>query len=170
MFFSNETRSNVKEDQPDLTFGQIGKELGRRWREDLSVKEKKKYNDLATVDKTRYQTEKEGYTPSQEFLDKVVAHQKKMNRKKKDPNAPKRPQNAFILFSSDTRGKIKEEHADWKIGDVGKELGRLWRGMTDKDKAPFLKLSSKDKVRYETEMKSYTEGLQASLQETEKTA
>ena len=42
MLFSKEHRPKVKEDNPDITFGQIGKKLGEMWRA-LSDKEKEEY-------------------------------------------------------------------------------------------------------------------------------
>lgn len=44
MLFSKEHRAKVKEDNPEITFGGIGKELGAMWRA-LSDKEKQAYKD-----------------------------------------------------------------------------------------------------------------------------
>ncbi|KAJ8606652.1 hypothetical protein CTAYLR_009605 [Chrysophaeum taylorii] len=42
MLFSKEHRETVKAENPDLTFGGIGKELGKMWRA-LSPEEKEQY-------------------------------------------------------------------------------------------------------------------------------
>ena len=42
MLFSKEHRPKLKEEEPDLTFGQIGKKLGEMWRA-LSDEEKEEY-------------------------------------------------------------------------------------------------------------------------------
>jgi hypothetical protein len=42
MLFSKEHRAKVKEEDPDLTFGGVGKKLGEMWRA-LSDKEKEAY-------------------------------------------------------------------------------------------------------------------------------
>ena len=42
MLFSKEHRPKLKEEEPDLTFGQIGKRLGEMWRA-LSDEEKEEY-------------------------------------------------------------------------------------------------------------------------------
>lgn len=44
MLFSKEHRPKIKEDNPDITFGQIGKKLGEMWRA-LDEKEKQAYKD-----------------------------------------------------------------------------------------------------------------------------
>ncbi|CDH53379.1 nucleosome binding protein [Lichtheimia corymbifera JMRC:FSU:9682] len=57
MFFSQEQRSTVKEENPEATFGDIGKLLGQKWKE-LTDEEKKPYQDKAVADKQRYEEEK----------------------------------------------------------------------------------------------------------------
>jgi HMG (high mobility group) box len=44
MLFSKEHRPKVKEENPDISFGGIGKKLGEMWRA-LSEKEKAAYKD-----------------------------------------------------------------------------------------------------------------------------
>jgi hypothetical protein len=44
MLFSKEHRAQVKEDNPEITFGGVGKKLGEMWRA-LSDDEKQAYKD-----------------------------------------------------------------------------------------------------------------------------
>jgi len=60
MYFSNAERPKLKEEQPDLPFGEVGKELGVRWKS-ISDKDKKQYEDKAAEDKIRYTKEKAAY-------------------------------------------------------------------------------------------------------------
>merc|ERR1719240_1413442 len=53
MFFSNENRERVKEENPGCSFGDVGKFLGEEWR-GLSSSEKKDYEQLNSKDKARY--------------------------------------------------------------------------------------------------------------------
>lgn len=48
ILFSTEQRAKVKADNPSLTFGELGKLLGEKWRE-LSDEEKQKYKDAAAA-------------------------------------------------------------------------------------------------------------------------
>ena len=43
MVFCKEQRPILKKESPDMPFGQVGKELGKRWKA-LSDKEKEQYN------------------------------------------------------------------------------------------------------------------------------
>merc|ERR1712066_1107880 len=53
MFFSKDMREEVVADNPDASFGEIGKLLGAAWK-DLSAKDKKPYEAKAEKDKKRY--------------------------------------------------------------------------------------------------------------------
>ena len=60
MFFANDQRENVREENPQVTFGQIGKILGERWKA-LGPSERAPYEAKAAMDKKRYEDEKAAY-------------------------------------------------------------------------------------------------------------
>lgn len=60
MFFANENRDIVKAENPDITFGQVGKVLGEKWKA-LTEEDKLPYEAKAKADKKRYESEKELY-------------------------------------------------------------------------------------------------------------
>ncbi|KAL2154118.1 hypothetical protein VTH82DRAFT_2794 [Thermothelomyces myriococcoides] len=60
MFFANEQRENVREENPGVSFGQVGKILGERWKA-LSDKQRAPYEAKAAADKKRYEDEKQAY-------------------------------------------------------------------------------------------------------------
>lgn len=79
MFFANDQRETVREDNPGITFGtssscriiltssgQVGKVLGEQWKA-LSETDRKPYDDKAKVDKERYETEKAAYAVCSSF-------------------------------------------------------------------------------------------------------
>ena len=53
-WFCNDERGKVKAANPELTVGEIAKELGRRW-SDISPELKNKYEQMAEKDKARYE-------------------------------------------------------------------------------------------------------------------
>ncbi|KAJ3495548.1 hypothetical protein NLG97_g3312 [Lecanicillium saksenae] len=63
MFFANEQRENVREENPGVSFGQVGKILGERWKA-LSDKQRAPYEAKAAADKKRYEDEKAAYNSS----------------------------------------------------------------------------------------------------------
>ncbi|KAH7026670.1 high mobility group box domain-containing protein [Microdochium trichocladiopsis] len=60
MFFANEQRENVREENPGISFGQVGKILGERWKA-LNDKQRTPYEAKAAADKKRYEDEKAAY-------------------------------------------------------------------------------------------------------------
>ncbi len=46
LYFASERRPDLKKENPDLSFGDLTKNIAAEWKE-LSEKDKKKYNDLA---------------------------------------------------------------------------------------------------------------------------
>ena len=64
-----------------------------------------------------------------------VKQRKPRKNKQKDPNAPKRPASAYMLWLNENRASIKDEllttNPDAKVTDVTKRAGQLWKDLTD---------------------------------------
>ncbi|KAF4505044.1 hypothetical protein G6O67_007038 [Ophiocordyceps sinensis] len=65
MFFANEQRENVRDENPGISFGQVGKLLGERWKA-LNDKQRGPYEAKAAADKKRYEDEKQAYNAEDE--------------------------------------------------------------------------------------------------------
>ena len=64
MMFSNEQRNKIKADNPEATFGEIGRKVGEAWKA-LNDKQKAVYTKKAEEDKKRYDSEFQTYTEGQ---------------------------------------------------------------------------------------------------------
>ncbi|KAL8660000.1 MAG: hypothetical protein Q9202_006854 [Teloschistes flavicans] len=60
MFFANDNRESVREENPGISFGQVGKVLGEKWKA-LNSKQREPYEAKAKADKERYESEKASY-------------------------------------------------------------------------------------------------------------
>jgi len=60
MFFSQDWRERIKAENPEASFGEVGKLLGAKWKE-LEEEEKKPYIEQAARDKSRAEQEKSEY-------------------------------------------------------------------------------------------------------------
>ncbi|KAF2202358.1 hypothetical protein GQ43DRAFT_430817 [Delitschia confertaspora ATCC 74209] len=60
MFFANEQREKVREENPGIKFGEVGKMLGVKWKA-LNEKQRAPYDAKAAADKKRYEEEKAAY-------------------------------------------------------------------------------------------------------------
>jgi hypothetical protein len=64
MIFSNEQRNKIKADNPEASFGEIGRKVGEAWKA-LNDKQKTVYIKKAEQDKQRYDLEFQTYTENQ---------------------------------------------------------------------------------------------------------
>ncbi|EHB15295.1 High mobility group protein B1 [Heterocephalus glaber] len=103
----------------------------------MSAKEKGKFEGMAKADKARYEREMKTYIPPKG----------ETKKKFKDPNAPKRPPSAFLLFCSEYHPKIKGGHPRLSNGDVAKKLGEMWNNNAADDKPPYEKKAAKLKEK-----------------------
>jgi hypothetical protein len=100
-----------------------GKILAEKWKA-LTDEERKPYEDKSAKDKERYQKEMANYEVPEEFAkgSKGNPSSKKKpaakGKKKRDPNEPKKPMSAFLLYSGEVRPQIKEENPDLSFGDT----------------------------------------------------
>ncbi|CAF2383184.1 unnamed protein product [Rotaria sp. Silwood2] len=79
----------------------------------------------------------------------------KLNKKPKDPKAPKRYRSAYILFSIEKRHQIKNENPGLSSKEILSELGALWKSTDSQTKEHFKKLSDAEKVEYEEKFNAY---------------
>jgi len=79
----------------------------------------------------------------------------KGERKKKDPNAPKRGLSAYMFFANDQRENVREENPGISFGQVGKLLGERWKALSETQRRPYEEKAQVDKKRYEDEKATY---------------
>ncbi|KAL9096744.1 MAG: hypothetical protein Q9165_001232 [Trypethelium subeluteriae] len=88
-------------------------------------------------------------------------------KKKKDPSAPKRGLSAYMFFANENREKVRDENPGIKFGEVGKILGEKWKGLSEKQRAPYEAKAAADKKRYEEEKAAWQGGAAAADEEDE---
>lgn len=85
---------------------------------------------------------------------------RKVSRKKKDPDAPKRSLSAYMFFANENRDIVRAENPGISFGQVGKALGDKWKALSAEDKVPYENKAEADKKRYEKEKAEYAKKLQ----------
>jgi len=100
-------------------------------------------------------TKKEYYDSDSE--DEAPKARKKTKRKKKDPNAPKRPTSGYFYFAGEVRPQIREENPGIKVTQVMCMIAERWRELDEDEKKPYEEMAAQDRKRYEREMKAYNE-------------
>ena len=77
-----------------------------------------------------------------------AAEKKTKTRKAKDPNAPKRPKNAYMMWLEENRSRIKEELGTSKVSEVAKAAGVEWKTLEPEARKPFDERAAEAKAAY----------------------
>lgn len=149
--YSNANRARVKEENPEIPFGQVAKILSVEYKS-LPLGERAKWDKKAEKDKQRYQREMANYVPPSDDSDSDAGKKKK---RKKDPNAPKRNQSAFFLYSNDARPRVKQENPDASFGSIAKIISVEFKALSPAERAHYDERAAADKQRYQREMAIY---------------
>jgi high mobility group protein B3 len=89
-------------------------------------------------------------------VSKLVGSTERTTKKKKDPNAPKRPKTGYILFCGEKREEVKSKNKNMSATEITSKLAELWKKISEKDKKKYETLAQEDKQRYEKELEEYT--------------
>jgi len=111
-------------------------------------------------DKERYQREMEDYEPpsadsDSDSDDSDAPKKRKKKKKKKDPNAPKRNQSSFFLYSNATRNDVKAANPEAKFGEIAQIISRHFKALPEEEREYWNEKAAQDKVRYQREMAIY---------------
>lgn len=147
IIYTNEMRPKFKADNPDKSTTELTTLMSQEWR-NMTDEDKKKYTDLADVDKQRYMKEKDEYESNSDSENSDSEKPKKV-KKEKDPNAPKKNQNSWMHFSR----VIRSKHPDVK--HTAAALKVMWADLDDKSE--YEEMAKVDKERYLKEKKEYEE-------------
>ncbi|KAJ6242080.1 high mobility group protein dsp1 [Anaeramoeba flamelloides] len=174
LFFNKEINNQIRNKYPDMKFSEISREISKRWKR-LTDKERQKYVDLSEQDGLRYEREMKEYlknnpnAPIKKPRRNSTGSSKRHNRsrsgkksgrsrsgnKKKDPKKPKARKTAYNIFNADRWLSVKNKFPNKTFGEISKEVGKLWKSLTEKEKEKYNRKSEEDKIRFEKEMKVY---------------
>ncbi|CAJ0629216.1 8347_t:CDS:2 [Entrophospora sp. SA101] len=84
---------------------------------------------------------------------------KKRNRIKKpvDPNAPKKPASAFLLYQKDVQEQIRKEFPETKWNDVLRIISQRWQNLSNDEKKIYETKFQQARQIFEAEYKTYME-------------
>lgn len=126
-----------------------------------------KYAALARERFEQYEKEKAAYTSQlteqqREVLEEVRLDKKlkltkrRLNDKLKELDKPKGARSAYVLFSTEMRKKLQEKPPK----EIMTQLGAMWKQLPEEKKQPYLHKADEDKLRYEREMKAWSQRLE----------
>ena len=118
IFFCKLYRPTLIKNNPNLQTKDVMRELGSVWKE-LTPQEKTKFEKLRDEDKTRYENEMTTYSGTTAVTVKEPKPRKSSN---------------YNNFCKRMRTQVANDNPDFKTQDVTRELGRLWKEMSDDEK------------------------------------
>jgi hypothetical protein len=110
ILFGQEKRAEIKKENPDASFGEIGKLLGAAWKE-ITESDKKDYQEKAVKDKTRYANEFAAWEKANPEAAAALAADKEAKKAKRKKPAKKKAK------KSSSRKKKEESGDDESGGD-----------------------------------------------------
>lgn len=160
LLYQNAMREQFKRDNPGMTFGQLAKYTSHMYK-NLTVEEKATWQSRAEQDKLRYEQEIANYVPppghdARGNLLEDHRPKKRSKRQPRDPDAPKRASGAYVFFTNEMRPIVMEQFPGIKFVEMGRILGERWRALTPSEKSRYESMAADDKMRFQTEMQSYT--------------
>ena len=155
--YQNANRDYFKSLHPKMSQGELSKYTSQRYK---SLEPQEKAAWTAQAAQLIVEQGKSG--------NHLMMSKKTPSKKRKDPDAPKRAVGAYVWFTMEERPKIQNEFKDIKFAEMGKLLGERWRGLTPDEKKKYNMMASEDRVRLQTELKTFKEK-QMSQQKARKT-
>ncbi|CAG8736285.1 10210_t:CDS:2, partial [Cetraspora pellucida] len=119
-------------------------------------------------DNAKFGAFKEGSELLRQFIDKKGKFQEelledqragKRRRQNRDPNAPKRPRNAFLMYCQMQREQAREENQNKGFQDVTRILSQRWKELPLEEKGKYYDMYKQERQRYEKEMSTYVGGI-----------
>ena len=130
IIFTNSERGKILAELGSLKIGELGKELGRRWRE-LTVEEREEYQARAEEDKLRY---------------------KEDLKKLKGKLPPKKPLTSYLEFAKLERARVSAELGPSLQSEIEKEIGGRWKVLPKIQKEVFEDKARKSMEKYVQEL------------------
>jgi len=135
---------------------EITKAAGEEWKK-LADAKKAPYEQKYQTAKAKFEKDLEAFKAKGGVVAvKARKTSESKPKKEKDPNMPKRPASGYMLYLQDNRDKIvKGLPAGFKVTDVAKEAGKLWKALTAKAKEPYEKKYEAAKAKFDSAMAAY---------------
>ena len=131
-----------------IAFAERSAKVAQMWA-DLDAEAKAQWHALAADAKKAHQ--------ETQALEEHDADDEKPAKKKakRDPNAPKRPPSAYLLYGKTERTRIIAENPEATFGDIAKLVAAEWAKLTEEDRKPYNDDAAHAHAKYTDEVQAY---------------
>lgn len=110
---------------------------------------------------TPTQQQKKSKQPKSQTTTAATTKKRKTSHGPKDPNAPKRPANAFVVYSQMARDRVRQENPEMSKTEIARQLGAEWKALDSSEKRQYYDIFEQQKTKYEQEKRIYDSRLNA---------
>jgi len=153
MHWLSANRPRIVKENPGKLAKEIAQLAGIEWGKLAGSATRKKFEEQAAKDKERYEAEVK-LNPDQKPKNKKRSVAKVSTKKEKDPNAPSRPNSAYILWSKDNRARVVKANPTVAPKAIMGLLAAEWKN-NPKDKKKYEDAATKQKERYAKDKVTY---------------
>ena len=133
---------------------QLAPTLANHWK-GLSDAQRAKFNNASARKMETWKKKMAAYKQTKAYKDFQIKKKAKKFKKPKDQNAPKRPMNAYFIFTNSVRAKIQKNLGTEDFGTIAKEVKSQWNDLSDAEKQKFQAKAEKAKAKYQKVLAKY---------------
>lgn len=142
-----------EDSEDDMDDDEMGSEVDDELDSDLEEARKKgkrsKKAAAATADDDDDDDDEEE-SPKKKQKSKVKA------KPKKDPKAPKKAKNAYMMYANAARAQVVNDNPEAGFGEITKIVAGQYKQLTPEEMTKYTAKADKDKARYAEEMEDYS--------------
>merc|ERR1719204_2066827 len=174
MQWANKARPALVKAHPSWAVTKIMAQLGKDWKK-TSSSERTAFQAKYEKAKAAYDKKFAAYKNSKNY--KNFEMQKlafKIHETKKpyraDPNAPKRPLSAYMLYAGSVRAEIVSANPDMANSEIMKEQGVWWKALSEAERAPWVAKAAKAAAKHQKLVAKYQNSRDYQTYQAEKAA
>jgi len=126
--------AQFRKDRPDLKHKEVMTAAAADWK-GLSPAAKAPFESAYRAEKAQYDCDLQGH----------------VDLSKPDPEKPKKPPTAYLLFAAE----VRSQNPSLKMTEQSKLAGKRWKAMIAGEKEPYERRAAPDVERYKEQMKAY---------------
>lgn len=171
VLFGNERREAIARAHPQgIKVTEVVKLIAKEWRQ-MTKQQKAKYKELAKMDKIRFEKELNEITTlnssnvlasddQRHHMSHCYATMSEVleeNEENIAPNKPKKPLTPYMIFVRETRKRVVDTMPHVRSLNIMKEVGRIWKTITNKELERYKQLAQADMERYLQEHEEFVQ-------------
>ncbi|CBQ71429.1 related to NHP6B-nonhistone chromosomal protein [Sporisorium reilianum SRZ2] len=86
---------------------------------------------------------------------KISKAQKRKEKRLRDPDAPKRPPSAYLLFQNEVRQEIRKKHPGMPYSEVLGKVSEAWKALTDEQRRVYQDKTTENMVTWNQQKKDH---------------